>query len=146
MNMYICVCKYWMGWICIHMYIYMMIFPHPEEMDSLRKTEVVNAVKKNELLGKLLSTTDMSVLILGSFWGRGFYGSGHKPSPGIAALAIEVWQSRLPCDHKCKGWIQSKDPWLQSHSSSSWQRLCSWCVMRIKQSTSAADQRKESCW
>lgn len=49
------------------MYIYMMIFPHPEEMDSLRKTEVVNAVKKNELLGKLLSTTDMSVLILGSF-------------------------------------------------------------------------------
>lgn len=51
---------------------------------------------------------------------KGACGSGHKPSPGIAAVAFEIWQSRLPVWL----WMQrmdSKAHLLQSHSSSSWQ-------------------------
>lgn len=74
----------------MNLYIYYDFSPSRKK--RIRKTQVVNAVKKNTWLGKWLSTTDlMSVLFLGCFRGRW----GHKPSPGVTALVTEVWPSRL---------------------------------------------------
>lgn len=44
--------------------------------------------------------------VSGLFWGRVTHGLGHKPSPGTAALAMQVWQSRLPMG-----------PWMQRMES-----------------------------